>query len=303
MTNRQLASIIINNYNYGQFLRHAIDSALAQDYPNVEIIIVDDGSTDESRDIIQSYGDRIIPVLKENGGQASAFNAGFATSRGAAIFLLDADDRFCPEKVSTVMQLFEAHPSSDWCFHTLKLINKKNETLFESLGKGAVQDCDFRASIKNRGKVPIDPPATSGLCFQRDVLDQILPMPEGKHISIGDHYLKFSAMALSKGLFLEQNLAQQVVHGNNAYTLKVDNQQMKARILVMAAYWIKFKFPDLGTFTNNLLVRGISAYWRSGGIAPDLRDLVDSYLSSLSRMEKFRINTRAFYRYLMPKQS
>ena len=300
MNKPQLASIIINNYNYGQFLRQAIDSALNQSYPNVEVIVVDDGSTDESPDIIQSYGDRIIPVLKENGGQASAFNAGFSKSQGTVIFFLDADDRFAPEKVETIIQIFETHSSSDWCFHALKLVNKKNETLFESIGKDSLQECDFRMSIKKRGKVPINPPATSGLCFQRNLLAQILPMPEGKHISIGDHYLKFSAMALSKGVFLEKNLAQQVVHDNNAYTLKTDNQQMKARILVLAAYWIKFKFPDLGTFTNNLLVRGISTYWRSGGIAPDLRELVDSYLSSLPWVEKWKINTRAFYRYLVP---
>jgi glycosyltransferase involved in cell wall biosynthesis len=301
MNTTQLASIIINNYNYGHFLSHAIESALCQDYPNVEVIVVDDGSTDNSREVIQRYGDRIIPVLKENGGQASAFNAGFAQSRGEAIFLLDADDRFSPHKVSTVMEIFAAHPSSDWCFHSLKLVNRKNETLFESLGSGSLQECDFRGTLRRRGKVPIDPPATSGLCFQRDVLNHILPMPEGQHISIGDHYLKFSAMALSKGIFLEQNLAQQVVHDSNAYTLKGDHQ-MKARILVMAAYWIKLKFPELSTFTNNLFVRGISAYWRTGGIAPDLRDLVDRYRASLSRLENFKVNSRAVYRYLIPKQ-
>lgn len=302
MNEAQLTSIIINNYNYGQFLGQAIDSALNQSYPHVEVIVVDDGSTDESRDVIQSYGDRIIPVLKENGGQASAFNAGFAQSRGTVIFFLDADDIFAPEKVETVLHVFAAHPSSHWCFHPLKLVNSRRETLFEPISKGTLQECDFRASIKNRGKVPIDPPATSGLCFQRDLLEQILPMPEGNTISIGDHYLKFSAIALSKGIFLDKNLAQQVVHGKNAYTLQAENQLMKARILVMAAYWIKHRFPDLGKFTNNLLVRGISSYWRSGGIAPEHQDLVNQYLASLSWLEKFKINTRAFYRYLIPKQ-
>lgn len=61
-----LVSIIINNYNYGRFLREAIDSALNQTYPHVEVIVVDDGSTDGSQEIITSYGDRVIPVLKEN---------------------------------------------------------------------------------------------------------------------------------------------------------------------------------------------------------------------------------------------
>ncbi len=303
MTTLQLASIIINNYNYGHFLRQAIDSALMQSYSNIEVIVVDDGSTDDSRSIIQSYGDRIIPVLKENGGQASAFNAGFAVSQGSIIFFLDADDYFAPEKVETVIQAFERHPSSDWCFHLLKLVTPKYETLFEPIGKSTIQVCDFRASLKQRGKVSINPPATSGLCFQRDLLMHILPMPEGQHISIGDHYLKFSAMVLGKGIFIDKSLAQQIVHGSNAYTLKTEKQQVKARILVLAAYWLKHRFPDLGTFTNNLFVRGISAGWRSGGVAPDLRGLVDSYLASLSRVDKLKISIRAFYRYLIPERS
>ncbi len=77
-TSKPLVSILINNYNYGRFLSKAIDSALNQEYQNIEVIVVDDGSTDDSRKIIESYGERIKPVLKENGGQASAFNAGFS---------------------------------------------------------------------------------------------------------------------------------------------------------------------------------------------------------------------------------
>ena len=88
------ASIIITSYNYEKFLPRAIDSALKQTYPEKEIIVVDDGSTDNSRHIINSYGDQITPVFKENGGRASALNAGFFASQGEIIFLLDADDIF-----------------------------------------------------------------------------------------------------------------------------------------------------------------------------------------------------------------
>ncbi len=92
MNIQPLVSIVINNYNYGHFLREAIDSALQQTYEPLEVIVVDDGSTDESRPIIGEYGDRIIPLLKENGGQASALNAGFARSQGQIVIFLDADD-------------------------------------------------------------------------------------------------------------------------------------------------------------------------------------------------------------------
>src|SRR5438128_12254393 len=84
--------IVVNNYNYGRFLREAIESALAQAYEHVSVIVVDDGSTDDSREVIATFGDRIVPVLKENGGQASACNAGFAHSKGDIVVFRDADD-------------------------------------------------------------------------------------------------------------------------------------------------------------------------------------------------------------------
>ena len=94
---RALVSIVIHNYNYGRYLRIAIDSALAQTYSQVEVIVVDDGSTDDSRGVIESYGQRILPVIKTNGGQGSAINAGFAASRGEIVMFLDADDELMPD--------------------------------------------------------------------------------------------------------------------------------------------------------------------------------------------------------------
>src|SRR5579864_5011090 len=86
-----LISVLINNHNYGRYLKAAIDSALDQTYPAVEIVVVDDGSTDNSRELIAAYGGRVIPVLQANGGQGSAFNAGVAASRGDILCFLDAD--------------------------------------------------------------------------------------------------------------------------------------------------------------------------------------------------------------------
>ncbi len=101
-TRRPLVSIVINNYNYGRYLRAAIDSSLAQTYPQVEVVVVDDGSTDDSREIIESYGKRILPVIKDNGGQGSAFNAGFAASRGEIVIFLDADDELLSNAIDQV---------------------------------------------------------------------------------------------------------------------------------------------------------------------------------------------------------
>src|SRR4051795_10336845 len=91
------ASIVINNYNYGRFLRESIQSALAQTHPNCEVIVVDDGSTDDSREIITSYGQRVKPIFKENAGQGSTFNAGFPVSSGDFVCFLDSDDTLYPD--------------------------------------------------------------------------------------------------------------------------------------------------------------------------------------------------------------
>lgn len=300
MKDRPLVSIIINNYNYGRFLREAIDSALNQTYPYTEVIVVDDGSTDNSREIIASLGNRIVPVLKENGGQASAFNAGFAASRGDIICFLDSDDIFMPEKVAEVVDVFGYQQDAGWCFHPLKLVDANTKSLFKSSQKGSLCECDLRPHIqrgKVRGKLPFSVPATSGLCLKRFVLQLILPMPEAIKIT-SDNYLKYTALALSKGFALVNELALQRIHGDNAYSFRSDKQQLMAGIHILTAYWMRIKFPSLFRFTNNLFATGIGIYWRAGGADAESEKLVKSYLSSVAPLEKLKINSRALYHYL-----
>src|SRR5687767_13468728 len=98
------ASVIVNNYNYAAYLHDAIASALQQRDADVEVIVVDDGSTDDSRDVIASYGERVVAVFKENGGQASAYNAGFAHATGDVVCFLDADDTLHPNAMVTAVE-------------------------------------------------------------------------------------------------------------------------------------------------------------------------------------------------------
>ena len=109
MLDRTDVSIIISNYNYSRFLKRCIGSALAQEYPRVEVVVVDDASTDESPKIIRSYGDSIRPCLRAtNGGHAAAFNTGYAASSGKIVFFLDADDYLYPNAVSEVVKSWDA---------------------------------------------------------------------------------------------------------------------------------------------------------------------------------------------------
>lgn len=297
---KPLVSIIITNYNYGQFLREAIDSALNQSYPHTEVVVVDDGSTDNSRDIIKSYGDKIVPVLKANGGQASAFNAGFAASRGDIIFLLDSDDTFVREKVAEIVDVFSSHQDVGWCYHPLQLIDAQTKKIIKSSYEWSSGEYDVRASIKRgklKGKLPCFP-ATSGLCFTRSLLQQILPMPEADTVSISDNYIKFTAIALSKGFALAKELALQKIHDTNAFSLRKDNQQLTARIHILTAYWMRMKFPFMKKFANNSFARGIGTYWRMGGVEAAYQEVVQDYLSSLLPQELIEINIRAFYHRL-----
>lgn len=92
VTGLRRLSVVIANYNYERFVAAAIESALALDWPDVEVIVVDDGSTDGSRAVIQRYADRVRTVLLENGGQRAAANRGFAESTGDVVVFLDSDD-------------------------------------------------------------------------------------------------------------------------------------------------------------------------------------------------------------------
>jgi len=92
-----MISVIIPNYNGAKFLREAIDSALDQQGVELEVIVVDDGSTDTSRDVIESYGDRIRPIFQDNQGAPAARNAGLAIARGESVLFLDSDDLLYPD--------------------------------------------------------------------------------------------------------------------------------------------------------------------------------------------------------------
>lgn len=198
-------SIIVNNYNYGRFLGEAIDSALAQTYAHVEVVVVDDGSTDNSREIIGRYGDRIIPVLKENGGQASAFNAGFAASRGELVFFLDSDDILLPEAAETVAHSWREGLAR--IFFPLEAVDAVGQPLRRLIGGQAVPDPTL-------GPFGVDSP-TSGNAFSREVLEKIMPVPAHRVIC-ADACLTSASSLLGEVIRLGRPLGKYRVHGKNS---------------------------------------------------------------------------------------
>jgi glycosyltransferase involved in cell wall biosynthesis len=167
-------SIIINNYNYAEYLTSCIASALAQTYANTEVIVADDGSTDNSTSIIESYGSSVIPVLKLNGGQASALNAGYKKSGGDLVIFLDADDILWPSCVSEVVRHWR--PDLTKLHFNLAIIDSLGKPLRNLYLKPPLPRGNLREQLINDGTVATMP--TSGNVFPRAFLEQVMPMPE-----------------------------------------------------------------------------------------------------------------------------
>lgn len=250
---RRKLSVLINNYNYAPFLRACIDSVLAQDHSEFEfeVVVVDDGSTDNSREIIASYGSQIVSVLKENGGQASSFNAGFAAATGEIIFLLDSDDEFLPGKLHQIARLYD-RDSLDWCFDRVTTI--EGERPPENL---EVQLYDQRDAIR-RGYYPSIPVPTSGLSFRRDLLEQILPMKTAKDVVLSDNYLKFAAVYLGRGSIVLTPLTFQRIHQANRYTGTFRASTLRPKIMIATGLELARRYAGLQTLGKGLIAGGIA---------------------------------------------
>jgi teichuronic acid biosynthesis glycosyltransferase TuaG len=105
-----LVSVVVPTYNQAEYLRSAIDSVLTQDYPSVELIVVDDGSTDATPDVLRDYGDAIILIRQPNRGAANALNEGIRAARGTYVCWLSSDDVFLPGKLRRQVDAFLDDP-------------------------------------------------------------------------------------------------------------------------------------------------------------------------------------------------
>jgi len=123
-----LVSVIMPVYNGSNYLKEAIDSALNQTYKNVEIIVVNDGSTDNTEEIAKSYGDKIRYFFKENGGVSSALNLGLREMKGEYFSWLSHDDVYCPEKIEKQIEYLKTFDSENVILYSdHEVINEKSK--------------------------------------------------------------------------------------------------------------------------------------------------------------------------------
>jgi glycosyltransferase involved in cell wall biosynthesis len=207
-------SVVIDTYNYGQYVEEAIASVLAQEFSaeRREIVVVDDGSTDDTAERLKKYGDKIHYLRKPNGGQASAFNFGFAAARGDIIATLDADDLWLPGKLRRVCEAFEKNPDAGMIYHRTHLWRGgeqvEDDTYFAEVS-GHVPES--RASLLRYPMI-----GTSCLAFRRSALDALLPVPEALR-SQADAYLTALVIFVAPVVALPEFLAKYRLHGANLF--------------------------------------------------------------------------------------
>lgn len=211
-------SVLVNTYNHERFIAQAIESVCAQTFPasEMEVVVVDDGSTDRTPEIVQKFAPRARLLRKKNGGQASAFNAAIPELHGELIAFLDGDDWWAPEKLSAVVEAFEKNPGIPAVGHAFfdtdaggtptELVTLENQARItleslEEVRRAAVGKCLL---------------ATSKLTVRRFVLERLGPIPE-ELFSCADEPVMDAALALGGAILLEQPLCYYRYHSANMF--------------------------------------------------------------------------------------
>lgn len=226
----ELVTIITANYNGREYLARAIESVLGQSYPNIEYLIVDDGSTDDSTDIIKDYASRDSRIqtifLPRNCGVARARNTGIENSTGKYIAFLDADDMWAPEKVEKQLAVFHRHPKAGVVVTGAALIDENGQVLQSKKNRkkttqGTVSLYDYIAGkchLSINTMTRRDCLETSGL-FNPDYI-------------IGEDYELWMRITREyEYYYVNEPLHYYRIHGKNATRNKLFNRESKIKIL------------------------------------------------------------------------
>ncbi len=203
-------SVVIDNHNYGRFLKETLDSVLTQvlDDVAVEILVVDDGSTDDSREILSVYAPRVKSLLQARQGQASAFNNGLAAATGDIVCLLDSDDVFLPGKLAAVVEAFK--DPKVVCVQNF--LNDTDAHLVPLPRRFPAWPARYLLDDYIAGRTEFT--ATSGLAFRRETLLKLLPIPKDLFYYLDD-FLTAHALFFGEIANIPRVLGLHRMHGAN----------------------------------------------------------------------------------------
>jgi glycosyltransferase involved in cell wall biosynthesis len=254
-------SVLINNFNYAPFLEECIDSVLSQTYKNFEIIIYDDGSTDNSVEIIKSYGDKVKFIANENYGKYPSFNQGnaiyqaFKISEGEIICLLDSDDCFEVTKIQKIVDVFQIDAFCDMVQHRMFEVNATGHKNGKIKKKGLLISDHPLELLYKTGRIDQFFMQTSALSFRRQFLETHLPFDETRFELVWPD-VRLTRTVLFNGKFttLIDPLTKYRIHTSN------DSNKLKDK-----TYYLKF-IDQQQEFINYLAKRfeKKSIYQKSG---------------------------------------
>lgn len=203
--------MIIPNFNYAEFVAAAVESALALDWPEVEIIVVDDGSDDESRDVIERYRDRVTIIHQRNSGQHAACNAGFARSRGDVVIFLDSDDLLHPSVLKEVAAVWR--PGISKIQFQMMVIDRDGQPTGALLPQYNVPPTPRRIRQWVAAAATYPTPPGSGNVYARAYLEQIFPLSGDDRAA--DSYCLAAAPYFGDVVTVVKPLVSYRVHGRN----------------------------------------------------------------------------------------
>jgi hypothetical protein len=221
--------VLIDTYNHERFIEKAIVSVLEQDFAATdrEIVVVDDGSTDRTPEIVRKFEPQVRLLRKTNGGQASAFNAGIPECRGESVAFLDGDDWWAPNKLTSVVQAMAAQPSVGIVGHGIVIVGRDGTEQAEILREGF----RFQANTIEGGKLFRRRGAflgTSRMTIRAELLRRIGSVPESIKIQ-ADEYFYTLAAALSDVQILAPPLTYYRLHDANGFQMPDRPQPEKLR--------------------------------------------------------------------------
>jgi hypothetical protein len=260
---RPYLTVLITAYNYGQFIEEAVDSVLAQDYPmeKVQILVIDDGSTDDTSERMKKYGSRVEYLYKPNGGQASALNYGFARAHGEIVTLLDADDLYVPSKLKTIAEAFEEDPALGMVYHRVEIWHmdsgKREDWYFAEVSGDIHREPEKFISYLT--------PPTQAIAFRMSYLKLLLPIPEEIRM-LADCYIAALIPYRAAVLAIPEALAIYRIHGTNAHftsgnQARVDPGKSKLGVWEIVVATMRKWLADNGYTRKQAPVRAMMDLW------------------------------------------
>jgi glycosyltransferase involved in cell wall biosynthesis len=270
--NTPLVSIVIPAYNLGNYVGETIDSILAQDYPHVELIVLDDGSTDHTRDVLKKYAGRIYAESHPNMGQVNTLNKGWGLAKGDILGWIGADDALLPSAVSRAVACLAANPDVVLTYCDFNLIDADSK----AIRRVRTPEFNYREMLVNVTCLP-----GPGAFFRRSAANAVGPWNSALRIMLDyEYWLRLGLVGRFKRI--PEVLALYRIHAGQETFSRMDEQKAAEVVLVVSRMFENPALPrNLVAFRDKALSNAhlVSAqlHFRGGRYRLGLDSLRDAF--------------------------